>query len=312
MKILNSHISIGKLQFSWVASVDIVSSWQLFTDTAEIKLPAHLKINKDELLGYLNFGDKVQIKLGYDDDLKTVFKGYVTDIEPGVPVTLKCEDEMWRLKQESITASARKMSVKKLLNQYYTGYKHRFINIELGAMVIDNLNKVKVLEQLKGSFGLYAFFRGDTLYVGKQYDTETARKHRFVLDYNIAGDSLAFKRKEQVRLKVKAIANQPDGSKLEITLGDDDGDTRTLNFYNLTKAELKKAAERELERLKYDGWRGSFTAFGQPLVRHGDVVRLEKQDQSKDDKTGNYFVDKVSYHFGTDGFRQKISLGPKA
>ncbi len=311
MKVLSSHISIGKLQFYWMASVEVVSSWQMFTDTAEVKLPAHLKINRDELLNHIKFGDPVTVKLGYDDDLNVVFKGYVTDIKPGVPVSVKCEDQMWKLKQESITASERNMNVEKLLNRFFTGYQHRFINVELGTMVMDNLNKVKVLEQLKG-FGLYSFFRDETLFVGMQYDPENAQKHVFVLDYNIVSDELEFKRKDQVRVKVKAISNMPDGTKKELELGDDDGDMRTLNFYNLSQAELKKAAERELERLKYDGWRGSFTAFGLPFVRHGDIVRLKKQDDSTGDKTGEYWVDKVVYQFGTNGFRQKITLGPRA
>ncbi len=311
MRVLSSHIVIGQLEFDWVGSVEIVSSWQMFTDTADIRLPSHLKINKDELLDYIKFGDKTVIKLGYDGELDTVFEGYVTDIHPGVPVSIKCEDEMWRLKQESITASERQMSVKKLLNRYFKSYKHAFIDVSLGTMVIDNLNKVKVLEQLKGSFGLYAFFRGDILYVGKQYDVSTARKHTFILDYNIADDELSYKRKDQVKIKVKAISNNADGSKLELELGDDEGDVRTLNFYNLSKVALQEAAKRELSRLKYDGWRGDFTAFGTPLVRHGDIVSLHKQT-GESDKTGSYWVDKVVYNFGKDGFRQKISLGPRS
>ncbi len=310
MKILICHIIIGSLTFKWVQSVEIESAFTLFTDTATIKLPAHLKINKDELLQYINFGDKVEIQAGYNNVLTPLFTGYVTDIKPTVPIEIKCEDEMWQLKQQTITDSGKNMTVEKLLQKYYADYQHKYLNVELGTFYIDNLNKVKVLEQLKSDFGLFSFFRDNTLCVGLQYDPETANTHQFILDYNIADDDLQFKRKEQVKIKVKAISNNKNGTKTEIELGDETGDQRTLNFYNLTVTQLKEHAERELERLKYDGWRGSFTAFGEPIVKHGDIIELKKQDDSTGDKTGQYWVDKVVYSFGTDGFRQKITLGP--
>jgi hypothetical protein len=311
MKILICHIIIGSLTFKWVNNLEVESAFELFTDTAMIKLPAHLKINKDELLNYINFGDKVIVKVGYNNNLTEIFSGYVTDIKPSLPIEIACEDEMWKLKQETVTASGRNMTVGKLLKQYYASYTHKYLDVQLGTFYIDNLNKVKILEQLKSDFGLFSFFRDDTLYVGLQYDPDIAQKHTFVLDYNIADDSLEFKRKEQVKLKVKAVSNNKDGSKTEIELGDESGDQRTLNFYNLTKSQLQEHATRELERLKYDGWRGDFTAFGEPLVKHGDIVKLKKLNDEKSEKSGEYWVDKVVYSFGVDGFRQKITLGPK-
>ncbi len=311
MKVLNCHIVIGSLIFEWVNNFEVHSSFEMFTDTAIIKLPAHLRINRDELLTYINFGNKVTIQAGYNKNLTKIFSGYVTDIKPSVPVEIKCEDEMWKLKQESLTASGRNMSVSKLLRQYYSSYRHKYLDVQLGTFYIDNLNKVKILEQLKSDFGLFSFFRNDTLYVGLQYDPESAQKHTFVLDYNMAEDNLEFKLKDQVKLKVKAISNNKDGTKTEIEMGDETGDQRTLNFYNLTKSQLQEHAERELERLKYDGWRGDFTAFGEPVVKHGDIVKLKKLNDENSEKSGEYWVDKVVYNFGMDGFRQKITLGPK-
>lgn len=311
MKILICHIIIGSLTFKWVNSIEVESAFELFTDTAKIVLPAHLKINKNRLLNEINFGDKVEVKVGYTGNFTTIFKGYVTDIKPSVPIEISCEDEMWKLKQVTVTDSGRNMTVEKLLNKYYSDYQHKFLNVELGTFYIDNLNKVKILEQLKSDFGLFSFFRNDILYVGLQYDPDVAITHNFILDFNMADDSLQFKRKEQVRLKVKAISNNKNGTKTEIELGDNEGDSRTLNFYNLSETKLREHAERELERLKYDGWRGDFTAFGEPIVKHGDIVRLKSNEQGDNDKVGAYWVDKVVYSFGVDGFRQKITLGPK-
>lgn len=320
MFVLNSHITIGDLTFNWVNTVEVESSWELLTDTAKIVLPANVKVetapgqteslNFHKLKDHLKNGDKVEIKVGYDDDLNTIFKGYVSYIKPRVPIEVYCEDEMMMLKKDPINDSLKNTSISKLADKHFAKYETDVINIELGNYYIPNLTGAKLLEQFKSDFGLQSFFRGDTLVIGKRYNRETANVVSFKLDYNIISDELEFKTKDQVKLKVKAISNNEDGTKTEIELGDADGEIRTLNFYNVAKSELKKVAEAEMERLVYDGWRGSFTAFGEPLVFHGDIVELVCDAES--DKTGRYWVDAVSYEFGVNGFRQNIKLGAKA
>ncbi len=310
MKILIGHIEIGRLKFDQVVSVEVESAWKLLTDTATIVLPAHLKINADELLKYVRYGDRVSVSVGYDGKVNRIFTGYVTELKPGVPVEIKCEDEMWKLKQQTVSGSFRRARLSDLIARFFGDYETDYNDMSIGNYYVQNLTKAKVLEKLKSDFGMYAFFRDGRLVIGKIYSPDATPKV-FVLNENMISDDLVFKRKNEVRLKVKAISNMPDGSKVEIEIGDDDGEQRTLNFYDLSKTELKAAAERELERLKYDGWRGSFTAFGEPLVKHGEPVELRSKDEGTNEKTGRYFVDKVVYNFGKDGYRQKIYLGPR-
>lgn len=309
MKALSCHITIGSVSFTWTNTITVSSSWELLTDTASIVLPANVKIDHNNLSKHVKEGDKVIVQLGYDNALKTVFNGYVTHIKPKVPVEISCEDEMWILKQSNITSSAKGQTVNGLLAAHFGEYESTAINAQLGNYYIKNKSRAKILESLKSDFGLYAFFREGKLVVGKRYDTTTATHHSFKLGFNIIEDDLTFKRKDQVKLKVKAISNNPVGSKTEVELGDPDGELRTLNFYDMTTSELRAAASREMERLKYDGWRGSFTAFGEPMVKHGDIVQLTSDKDS--DKTGSYWVDAVDTVFGTDGFRQSIKLGAR-
>lgn len=312
MKVLVCKILIGNIVFNWVNSVEIESSWELLTDKAVIKLPGNLKLNNNKLSKYIKHGDTVSVKIGYNNHLNTVFTGYITNIKPKVPIEISCEDEMWKLKQDTIVDSGKKMNLEKLVNKHYSDYKVNYYNIELGNYYIDNVSRAKVLEQIKSDFGLYSFFRNDSLVIGKRYDKNTANTLVFKLDSNesnIVTDNLEFKSKDQVRLKIKAISNNADGSKTEIELGSSDGESRTLNFYNLSKSELKEAADREKERLIYDGWRGSFTAFGEPFVKQGDIVKLKLTVES--DKEGFYWVDSVKTSFSTGGFRQEIKLGAR-
>lgn len=320
MEVLTSHIVIGDLQFEFVNSIEIESSWEMLTDTASIKLPAKIAVKKSNQLNPIDLdvhqiskhfkpSDKVEIKLGYNNELFTVFTGYVTQIRPKVPLEIICEDEMWQLKQSNIIDSGKEQTLVNLLQKHFKQYQISALDVELGKYYIDNISGAKLLESLKSDFGLYSFFRNQTLVVGRRYDKENAKNHTFKLEYNVVKDDLEFKTANQVKIKIRAISNNSDGTKTEIEIGEPNGDTRSLNFYNLSETELRAAAEREKERLIYDGWRGKFQAFGNPLVRHGDIVELIHATES--DKTGRYWVDKVKYKFGVQGYRQEITLGSR-
>ncbi len=54
---------------------------------------------QDETSNPLKRGDEVSVWLGYDDDLQLVFKGYILQKGFKAPLVIKCEDEMFQLKQ---------------------------------------------------------------------------------------------------------------------------------------------------------------------------------------------------------------------
>lgn len=310
MFILTCNITIGRLEFTFVNAVEVISAWENLTDTARITLPSNIKVNRNRLRSVIAPGDVVRIDLGYDGRNRTVFQGYVTGIKPATPIEITCEDESYQLKQNTITDTMQDADLQALLDKHFPGYQTRILNTQIGTYQIDNWSQALLLDKIKEQFGLYSFFRDGVLVVGRIYDSATARRVRFRFQYNIIEDDLEYRRKEDVRLLVHAISNQPGGERIEVRLGDPDGQKRSLNFYKLSKEELEEAAQRELDRLKYDGYHGTFTAFGEPPVRHGDIVVLEHPEDS--DKQGSYFVDSVEYTFGVDGFRQKIKLGPRA
>jgi len=75
-------------------------------------------------------------------------------------------------------------------------------------------------------------------------------------------------------------------------------------------AELSNLANEALSKLKYEGFRGSFTTFLEPQVKHGDVIAI--QDDVIPDRNGKYLVRKVVTKFGVDiGGRQIITLDRK-
>lgn len=303
-------ITIKNLHFDYVHRVEVQSGWEKQTDTATLILPSNLKTPRNRFRELLSPGDAVSIRAGYNGRLHPLFTGYVTGLSPRTPLEIYCEDEMWKLKQSTITDSLQNASLQTLLDKHFASYRTNILNTQIGNYQIDKLSRAKVLERIKEQFGLYGFFRRGVLVVGKPYDPETTRRATFRFHYNIIDDELEYKRKEDIRLLVTAISHQPGGHRLEVRLGDPEGEQRSLNFYNLSKDELEKAAQRERDRLLYDGYRGTFTAFGEPFVRHGDIVRLEHPEES--DRAGSYWVDAVDYEFGINGYRQIIKLGPRA
>ena len=93
---MNFHIEIGNYQLMMVDSVKIKTSVEQLSDTATILLPGSVFNKYLEVESKIARGDKVLIKLGYDDNLVTEFEGYIESIstDDGA-ITLNCEDELF-------------------------------------------------------------------------------------------------------------------------------------------------------------------------------------------------------------------------
>ena len=79
---------------------------------------------------------------------------------------------------------------------------------------------------------------------------------------------------------------------------------RDVTAYGLTLAELKVFVKNWIKKLKFDGLRGDFKTFGQPVVRKMDVIDLVVEGVIP----ATYQVKEVVVSFGQDGYRQKKSL----
>lgn len=295
----------------FVHACEIEKSWTTLTDTCKITLPRKLKLDDKMIQDYIKSGDEVTIVAGYDGRLSTEFTGYVTKVEAKTPIVIHCEDEMWKLKQRNFSKAYKQVSLLQLINEMAPNYYNAITDMQLGDIVIENASPAKVFDMLKQKFGIATFFKNNILFSGLQapYPTKPV-KHVFRFQDNVIENNLIFRRAEEVKLKVKAISTKPDGKKIEVELGDFDGEQRTLNYYNLPEKELKQVATAEIERLKKDGYSGTFTTLFEPWATHGNVAIV--QDADYPEKEGEYFIDKVVVSMGVDGYRRIISLGKRA
>lgn len=109
----------------------------------------------------LNAGDEVMIELGYGDDLYPEFEGYIVSVSRGIPVTIRCEDEMYKLKRKTVSYSAPNAKLKKFLQDITKGYEVKTdFDVELGAVRYSNKTVAQILDDIRKKTNLYCYFIG--------------------------------------------------------------------------------------------------------------------------------------------------------
>lgn len=304
-------------QFNSVAECNIVEDMESLTDTCELKLPRNIRWQgyiSEKGMPPIKRGDRITVELGYDDDLKVRFAGYVRSVDAKVLITIKCEDGMFLLKTLKAEPKAFKNTtlkeiVEHLLKGTNISYKLIDDNIQVGTWRITQPNVSQELQELKDKVMLSSYFRlidGESvLYIGLAYPIDNREKHLFKHGKNIISEDFTYRDKDDIRVRVEAQSFNAKHKKLTYEYGDKDGEVIKLRIDGLTEEELKKYAMQALERYKQSGFKGSFETFGVPEVSKCDMVEIHASDGN----SGTYLVKKNEISFGTNGYRQKIELG---
>lgn len=317
---MSCRVKLGSVQTTGVTSISTKESFTELSNTAKITLPREYrsaKINgktdtleRKNIKDLIKVGDAVTIELGYDDRLKTVFEGYVKRISADIPLQIECEDEMFKLRRTTFNESFKSISLLELLNKIAPGYEYEVIdNIPLGKFIIENSSAFEVLEALRKDYLMHSHFRGKTLVVGFPTDLQPQQNHVFNVDHMRSSDSLEFVSKDDVKLEIKAISNNSDGTKEVVTVGESGGSCRTLNFANKSKSDLENLAKKQLESLRFDGYQGSFDTIGEPMVSTGDAVTIKDNNYPNSEREGKYLVEGVERSFDQgSGYKQTVKL----
>jgi hypothetical protein len=176
----------------------------------------------------------------------------------------------------------------------------------LGKFTITKATPAQVLEELRKEYFVKSWFRGGVLYVGQAFVKSLQTTHKLVFNQHFVESNLEFVNKDDVKIRIEGIILNAKNKKKKVTVGDPEGEVRTLHKYDVSEAEMKTFLTKELERLKYTGYRGTLTVFGQSNIQHGDIVDL--YDPYYPEKEGRYLVKKVSKQFGMDGYRQVLDI----
>ncbi len=299
--------------FEKITSCEIVRDTDALTTTCTLTLPKKTQW-QGETSNPLKRGDEVSVWLGYDDDLQLAFKGYITQKGFKTPLMIKCEDEMFRLRQtEAKKKTYKTVTLETLLKDQGLEYQFKVLGEQnIGQYRVNVDTVAELLGHLKEN-SIRSFFRledgNPVLYCGVMFERSAELQQVFATGVNIISDeNLDEQNADDIKIKLKVISLQPDNKKkIKVEVGDNGGERRTLHCYNKTEAEAKAWGKQELERLKRSGLTGSFTTFGAPLVDCLDVVGIKIDDERK----GKYQVQKNVITYGTGGFRQEITLGAR-
>ncbi|PST43571.1 hypothetical protein CYV15_08830 [Riemerella anatipestifer] len=317
---LSSHIIIEgdkTWEFTALNECAILEDTETLTDTCELILPKNIKWQentREDGKPPIKRGDKITVKLGYDDKPEIRFTGFVRSVDAKTPVTIKCEDGMFILKSKKAEPKAFKnASLKEVITHLLKGTNIEFKliddNIKVGNWRITKANVSEELQELKEKMMLSSYFRmidgKSILYIGLAYPLDNRKKEVFKHGKNIINENFEYRDKEDIRVRVEAQSFDAKHKKITYEYGDKDGELIKIRIDGLSKEELKKYAMQAIERYKQSGFKGSFETFGVPEVSKCDMVEIHASDGN----SGTYLVKKNEIKFGQSGYRQTIELG---
>ena len=292
-----------------VASVEISTSVQDVCQSATITLPRNIPaFLNDELKSLVRRGDEATISLGYGGALPAVaFPWIATRVGADVPVVIECRDALWKLLQQPFHKAYKNAYVPDVLNDLVgDSFQVQAMDASIGPLRVVRGKKGDVFKALKDEFGLVTYLKNGTVFCGVLFDAN-ATTATYDMERNVKSSDLTYRTADEVSLKVTAKSIKSDGSSIEAVVGDVDGESRTLNYYGIaSKEELKKLAETDMLKFKYDGYEGGLKGFGIPTCMHGDRVRLVSADHPE--RNGDYLAESVSVSFGPGGFERDIKL----
>lgn len=324
MYVLAGEVYIGDYLFKRVNELVITKSVDLLSDTAVIKLPMSAMFGnenngfkKSRLENEIKAGDPVRIVLSYVGEYtKTEFVGYVAFVKPNTPiVSIECEDAIYWLRKQRIHKNFGKTTLKTVLNHIVQNTNLNLAGnvpeVEFDKFLLKNVNGAKALKKIAEEYGLSIFLNDNQeLYAGLRQQVDNTDTANYDLYRNVVSHDLKYRREEDVRLMVKVIGVKQDNTKIEVVIGDTDGEQRTIHTYNVSdKQTLKRIGQAELKGMKYTGYEGTIESFLIPFVTRGMSVAIT--DENFPNRNGVYFVPKVTITFGVNGARRKIELGRK-
>lgn len=311
-----------------VTDVKIKRSIYSFVDTATITLPtsARLKTNTKDVpqsvstAGSFQEGDKVEIWLGYDsdDNLHREFSGFVKSVNAATPCVIECEGYSWQLRRKNVHWSTEddKTKLKDLLAKLVEGtditLSKSIPDVPVHQICEGDISGTEALDWIKKNLYLTVYFSESELYAGLAYIEQPDKAHtKYRIGWNLVkDDQLKFKKAQDVKVQVKAVSFNNRNEAIVEQAGDSSGAIRTIHVRNITsEAELKKVAEAEAGKLRYDGYEGKITGFLEPFALPGYRVIL--QDPNYGEREGTYLIESTEVKFGTSGGRRICEIGKK-
>lgn len=308
--------------FYHVNSVEIISTIDALDTTCVIRIPstskwksADGKVSNVANVEKFHVGDRIDVYLGMNK--KTVrgeFSGYIKNIDNSQLMTLECVGYEYELSRSLKTRTFASVNLRELMHYIISDTNIRLYEelptVEMTNYVIPaNITAKEALQQLKERYGLTIYMVGNELYAGLDFVARRGEV-KYSLGFNTIGANELKQTTQDRKVKIKAILIKKDNTKVEIEVGDKDGEQRTLFFYDSPGgADLKSRAEAQLAKMSADGYKGKMTTFLLPYAAPAMVAEIKDINQPA--KNGKYEIRTVTTRFSTSGGRRILELGKK-
>ena len=291
-----------------IHACEVESSWKNQTDLAQITLPRSvIDFDKAKVNHFFRKGDAVEIHLGYNGQLFKRFTGYITEVSADIPVVIKLQDEMWKLKQLPANVSIKNATLTQLIREIAPGYEADVLEANIGSVRFSQTTVAEVLKKLQSDFGINSYFQEGKLIVGKIYEDNTG-EHTIHLENDLAKNDLKFVNADDISIKIKAVSTLFNGTKIEAEVGDEDGEERQLSYYNIeSESDLKALAQIDYDKYKKGGFEGNVETFAYVNAIHGDKVNLVSSIYPE--RNGTYYIDKVADKLANPTYHRIITIG---
>lgn len=308
------NIRIGGFRLKMVEKVSIKRSVELLSDTATITLPGTVFNKAINIEDKIKVGDAVEIELGYNDDLKPEFKGYLKGIKTdGGSLTLELEDDIYLFRKSVKDEEMKDASVKSILENICSQVGGFSVSCDYDftydKFVINNATGYDVLKKIQDEASPNIYLKDKVLHVHPQY-AEIFGEARFDFSRNIErdGTDLKYKSEDERKLLVVVEGTDETGATVSVEKGTTGGDKMTLKLPGVSsRSSLEQKAQSVLEQKVYTGYEGSFQSWLIPYVDAGYKVSITDPDYEI--KDGTYYVISVETTFSKDGGVRKITLG---
>lgn len=320
MFVMTHDIKIDGKIIPLITAVSVKMDVTQLANTATVELPATAFKRRLAQVADIRRGQRVEIRLGYDDRNELEFSGYVnrrTDKDGGMVV--ECEDAMFLFRQTQMANQEFvNPTMKSLLGKVAQAVGGIKVDTKLDysyeKFVFQNASAFDVLKKIQEETKAHIYLTTDNvLHVEPQYLEKASRTVRYSFQQNICRDGLNLTWKDTTEnpliVEVEGTGKvNGKVTKVTVTSGKAGGDRIKEKIRGIVdKKTLQSIADDMLASRNHTGFEGSFDAWLRPFVTAGDFVELI--DDEDGTRNGKYYVKSVETTFDSGGGKRKINLG---
>ncbi len=320
MFVMTHEIKIDGKIIPLITAVSVKMDVTQLANTATIELPATAFKRRLAQVADIRRGQKVEIRLGYDDRNELEFSGYVnrrTDKDGGMIV--ECEDAMFLFRQTTMrNQEFVNPTMKSLLGKVVQAVGGIRVDTKLDysyeKFVFQNASAFDVLKKIQEETKAHIYLTTDNvLHVEPQYIEKSSKVVKYSFQANICRDGLNLTWKDTTEnpliVEVEGTGKvNGKVTKVTVTSGKAGGDRIKEKIRGIVdKKTLQSIADDMLASRNHTGFEGSFDAWLRPFVTAGDFVELI--DDEDETRNGKYYVKSVETTFDSGGGKRKINLG---